>query len=99
MNISDILMGAYAMESALLRTVKLGSNGSNAQDMCSLVLRDGMRRIETAACTVIGACVESAELTDYVSALQSLAFYRPIDSIATRRRIARRLLEEERYVV
>ena len=99
MNISDILMDAYAMESALLRTVKLGSNGSNAQDMCLLVLRDAMRQIETAARTVIGACVESAELTDYVSTLQSLAFYRPIDSIATCRRIARRLLEEERYVV
>jgi len=99
MNISDILMDAYAMESALLRTVKLGSNGSNAQDMCSLVLQDAMRRIETAARTVIGTCVESAVLADYVSTLQTLAFYRPIDSITTRRRIARRLLEEERYVV
>jgi len=99
MNISDILMDAYAMESAWLRTVKLGSNGSNAQDMCSLVLRDAMRRIEIAARTVIGTCVESAELADYVSMLQTLAFYRPMDSIATRRRIARRLLEEERYVV
>jgi hypothetical protein len=99
MNISDILMDAYAMESAWLRTVKLGSNGFNAQDMCRLLLQDAMTRIETAARTVVGECAEGTVLTDYVSALQSLALYRPSQSIRIRRRIARRLLEEERYVV
>src|SRR5215472_3729191 len=64
MNISDILMDAYAMESALLRTVKLRNNTYNAQDMCSVLLRDAMTRIETAARTVIGECAEPAELTD-----------------------------------
>jgi hypothetical protein len=98
MNISDILMDAYAMESTHLRTIKLG-NHANAQDLCAVMLRDGMTRLETAAQTVIGECAESTELDDYLSALQRLAHFRPIRSVEIRRRIARRLLDEERYVV
>jgi hypothetical protein len=98
MNISDILMDAYAMESTHLRTIKLG-NHANAQDLSAVMLRDGMTRLETAAQTVIGECAESTELDDYLSALQRLAHFRPIRSVEIRRRIARRLLDEERYVV
>jgi len=99
MSLSDILMDSYAMESSLLRTKKLGVSAANANEMCSVVLRDAMTRIESAARNVLGACSEGAALRKNMTALRSLAHYEPIDAIATRRRIARRLIDEERYVV
>ena len=99
MSISDILMETYAMESVLLRTKKLGGNHSIAPDMCSVMLRDGMSRIETAARNVMSASSEGAALRKAITALRGLAEYEPMDAVQTRRRIARRLIDEERYVV
>jgi len=99
MSISDILMDAYAMESTLLRTMKRGVDAANGTDMCSVILRDAMTRIETAARNVLGACSEGAALRNNMSALRNLAQHEPIDAVQTRRRIARRLIDEERYVV
>jgi len=99
MSISDILMETYAMESVLLRTKKLGGNCSSAPDMCSVILRDAMSRIETAARNVVSACSEGVALRKTTTTLRGLADYEPIDAVQTRRRIARRLVDEERYAV
>ena len=99
MSISDILMETYAMESVLLRTKKLGGNSSNAHDMCSVMLRDGMSRIETAARNVMSASSEGAALRKTIATLRGLAEYEPMDAVQTRRKIARRLIDEERYLV
>ena len=99
MSISDILMETYAMESVLLRTKKLGGNSSNAPDMCSVMLRDATSRIETAARNVVSACSEGVALRKITTTLRGLADYEPIDAVQTRRRIARRLVDEERYAV
>jgi hypothetical protein len=99
MSISDILMETYAMESVLLRTKKLGGNRSSAPDMCSVMLRDAMSRIETAARNVVSACSEGVALRKITTTLRGLADYDPIDAVQTRRRIARRLIDEERYAV
>jgi hypothetical protein len=99
MSISDILMETYAMESVLLRTKKLGGNCSSAADMCSVILRDAMSRIETAARNVVSACSEGVALRKITTTLRGLADYEPIDAVQTRRRIARRLVDEERYAV
>jgi hypothetical protein len=99
MNISDILMETYAMESTLLRTSKISGNAENANDMCSVFLRDAMTRIETSARNVLGECAEGKDLSNYVKALQNFARYEPIQTVKIRRRIARRLIDEERYVV
>jgi alkylation response protein AidB-like acyl-CoA dehydrogenase len=99
MNISDILMDTYAMESTVLRTMKLGCNAGNANDMCSVFLRDAITRIENAARNVLGECADGMELRNYMSALRNLAQYEPIHGVQIRRRIAQRLIEEERYVV
>jgi hypothetical protein len=99
MNISDILMETYAMESTLLRTSKLVGNAENANDMCSVFLRDAMTRIETSARAVLGECAEGKDLGHFMKALHNLAQYEPIQTVKIRRRIARRLIDEERYVV
>jgi alkylation response protein AidB-like acyl-CoA dehydrogenase len=88
MNLADIVMEAFAMESSLLRTRKTGIGG----DMCSVLLRDAMARIEQSARNVLGACAPQQ-----MAALRRLAAYDPLDAVALRRKVAERLLMRGRY--
>jgi alkylation response protein AidB-like acyl-CoA dehydrogenase len=100
MDIADIVTEAFAMESVLLRTRKTKSDGeSNAQAMCSVFLRDAMARVDVTARNVLGACSEGDTLRANMERLSQLAHYQPVDAVKLRRRIARRLLERERYVI
>jgi Acyl-CoA dehydrogenase, C-terminal domain len=100
MNISDIIMEVFAMESALLRTRKLAGTAVNAGDMCSVFVREAMDRIEMSAREVVGACSsENDVMKKNLGALRNFAAYEPINSIALRRNIAGRLLGAGRYAV
>jgi hypothetical protein len=88
MNLADIVMEAFAMESSLLRTRKTGVAG----DMCAVFLRDAMARIEQSARNVLGACAPQQ-----MTALRRLAAYDPLDTVALRRKVAERLLMRGRY--
>src|SRR5580704_572883 len=57
MNLSDIIMEVFAMESSLLRSRKLAATGAggNAADACAVYLRDAMGKIELASRTVLSA--------------------------------------------
>ena len=101
MNISDIIMEAFAMESTLLRARKAAASGkaSIAAEMASVFLRDAMARIEQSARNVLGACAEGEKLHQNMSVLRRLAVYDPVDAVALRRKIAARLLTRERYVI
>jgi len=99
MNLSDIFMEVFAMESALLRSRKLASagGGANAADAVAVYLNDAIARVELFARTILGACAEGADLRRYVSRVREYASHDPVNTIALRRRIAARLLEHERY--
>jgi len=101
MNISDIIMEVFAMESSLLRSRKLASSGggANAADACAVYLRDAITRIEQFSSTVLSACAQGDELRRNLSRLQTYATHEPVNSIELRRQIARRLLASERYTV
>lgn len=99
MNISDVIMEVFAMESVLLRTRKLAKSAVNAGDMCSVFLREAMDRIEMSAREVVGACSSENEVKKNLGALRTFAAHEPINSIALRRNIAGRLLGAERYTV
>ena len=101
MNIADIIMEAFAMESSLLRSRKLSANaqGTNAADMTAVYLRDAMARIEVSARNVIGTCATGQALGKAMAILQRFAKYDPVDAIGLRRKIAGRLLDAERYVI
>ena len=101
MNISDIVMETFAMESTLLRTRKAVAAGkvTIAAEMCSVFLRDAMGRIEQSARNVLGACSDGDGLRKNMGVLRRLAMYDPLDAVALRRKIASRLLARERYVV
>jgi alkylation response protein AidB-like acyl-CoA dehydrogenase len=101
MHLSDIIIEAFAMESALLRSHKLAgaSKAANAAEMTSVFLRDAMNRLEISARNIIGTCSMSEGLPRNMAILHSLANYDPIDSIQLRRNIAARLLVTGSYAV
>ena len=101
MNISDIVMEVFAMESSLLRSRKLAASGkgTNAADICAVFLREAMDRVEVSARNVIGACSAGHSLRENMSILRGFANYDPLDGVALRRNIAGRLLAAARYTV
>ncbi len=84
---SDIAIQTFALESAELRAQKLGAH---AQDMCALVRHQAEERIESATREIHAA--RGLEPPARPPAA-------PVDTIALRRKIARRLLDAGRYVV
>jgi alkylation response protein AidB-like acyl-CoA dehydrogenase len=100
MSISDMLMEILAMESALLRSRKLNvlQKGANAADMTTVLLCEGMDRVEVLCRAVLGNCLAGDALQHAMSALHDLASYAPADTIKLRREIASRLIAAERYV-
>ena len=103
MNLSDIIMEVFAMESSLLRSRKLttagGGGGVNAADACAVYLRDAIARAELSSRTVLSACAQGDELRRNLSRLRVYASHDPVNAIALRRQIAGRLLASERYTV
>jgi len=99
--ITDIAMNAFAMESVLLRTQKLASNGKGdlARDMAPVFLREAMESVESAARTVLAACSEGDALRTNLAVLKRFTKFEPVNAIALRRNIAARLLASERYAV
>ncbi len=100
MNIADIIMEVFAMESSYLRAKKLmRSKATLASEISTVFLRDAMARVEFSARQVIGACSNPNTLRMNMQILRRLAVYDPVDSVALRRTIAKRLLEKERYAL
>jgi alkylation response protein AidB-like acyl-CoA dehydrogenase len=102
MNLSDIIMEVFAMESALLRSRKLAAAGGglNAADACAVYLRDAIAKVELSSRTILSATVQSGDdLRRYLSRVREYANHDPVNSIALRRQIAVRLLASERYTV
>src|SRR6266853_1479550 len=100
MNLSDIFMETFAMESTLLRSRKLAasSSGAVAAAICSIFLRDAMARIQASAQTILGACSAGNDLRRHMNVLRTLTQYDPVNAIALRRTIAQELLGSERYL-
>ena len=101
MNISDIVMEVFAMESSLLRSRKLAASGkgTNAANMCAVFLREAMDRVEVSARNVIGACSASHALQENMATLCGFSNYDPLDGVALRRDIAGRILAAACYTV
>ncbi len=99
MNLSDIVMEVFAMESSLLRSRKLAASGrrTEAAGMCAVFLREAMDRVEVSARSVIGACSNGSAVGENMATLRSSAGYDPVDAIALRRHIARQFLPAGAY--
>lgn len=90
-NLTDVLMYGYAMESARLR--------NPGGELTAVFLDSAMAQIEEAARTILAACSEGDALRTNLAILRRLARRETFDLIQARRRIAKRLLEAERFVL
>ncbi|MDO1446240.1 acyl-CoA dehydrogenase family protein [Rhodocytophaga aerolata] len=103
MNIADMVIEVYATESALLRTEKLISQrGEEAcahqKDMTLLYLNDAVDRINTAGKNAINSFAEGDEQRVMLMGLKRFTKIAPINTKDTRRRIADRLIAENKYI-
>ncbi len=100
---ADILIEVFAMESALLRTLKLvAHNGEAASQlaiaMTQVYIMEAVEKIESAARKVITAVAEGDMLRTQLAILRRLGKYEPVNTIALRQKIADRVLEAGKYV-
>jgi alkylation response protein AidB-like acyl-CoA dehydrogenase len=98
--IADISMTAFAMESVALRAQRLARMGKGeiAGAMSAVFLRESMDLCEQTAKSVLAACAEGDNLRVALSGVRRLAKYEPANVIGLRRKIAERLIAQERYV-
>ena len=95
--ITDVLMNAFALESATARAKKIKKE--NAADMAAVFADETMENIKASAKTVLAACSEGDALRNNLALLRGLTAYELVNSIALRRKIAGRLLQAGKYVV
>jgi alkylation response protein AidB-like acyl-CoA dehydrogenase len=95
--ITDVLMNAFALESAQARARK--TRKENAADMAAVFADETMENIKASAKTVLAACSEGDALRTNLALLRGMTAYELVNSIALRRRIAGRLLRAGKYIV
>jgi alkylation response protein AidB-like acyl-CoA dehydrogenase len=103
MGIADIIMDAYAMESAILRTQKLAaSQGEEAAaryiDMTQVFCNDAVERIEARAKNTLAGMADGDELRTLLAALRRFTKLTPVNTIAARQRIADVMIAANKYV-
>jgi alkylation response protein AidB-like acyl-CoA dehydrogenase len=104
LNAADIIIDAYAMETAILRAQKFAiGNGEGAAgrhvDMAAVFCNDAMQRIATKAKNTIAAIAEGDEMRTLLIALKRFTKNNsPVNTIAARQRIADALISANKYV-
>jgi hypothetical protein len=96
--ITDVLMNAYAIESAVLRSRKMEAN-RHASNLTAVFTSEALDRIELSARTVLAACSEGDVLRTNLAVLRRFVRREPVNTIEIKRAIAARLIEASRYVV
>jgi len=102
MGVADIIMDAFAMESAILRTQKIAaSQGDQAAerfiDMTRVFCNDAVERIEMHAKNTLAAMADGDELRTLLAALRRFTKMTPINTVAARQQIANAMIEANRY--
>ena len=100
--IADIVMEIYAMESAVLRTMKIGgAQGESAAAipvaMTRVYLSQAMEKIEAAAKKVVAAVADGDMLRTQLAVLRRLAKHDPYNTIELRQQIAQKAIERGKY--
>ena len=98
--LSDIISDIYLAESALLRTLKArqkGSKSSVMSDLTLIFLNDAVGRMESRARQALAATSAGDELRGQLGLVRRLLRWTPLNTVALRRGIARRLCEVGNY--
>lgn len=103
-NIADIVNEIFAAESAILRTEKalaLSGAEKNAQKLAytQIFTQEAFFKIEAHAKESLIAMEEGDSLRMSLSALRKLTRFTPINVIAKKREVAKRIFEAEKYIV
>jgi alkylation response protein AidB-like acyl-CoA dehydrogenase len=101
LNCADIIMNAYAMETAVLRAKKLAEKGNadNQIAMAQIFCNDAMQRIEMSAKNTIAGMLDGDEAKMLLVALKRFTKNNsPVNTIAARQRIADTLIQANNYV-
>jgi len=102
MNISDMMMNVYILESTLLRVEKLEKNKlkqniSVFMDMVDVLTQDISHKVYKSAFDTIGSFAEGDQMKTLSDALVKLTNTQSINVKDARRRIADKLIEDEVY--
>jgi alkylation response protein AidB-like acyl-CoA dehydrogenase len=102
LGIADIIMDAYAMESAILRAQKLAaSQGEGAAaryiDMTRVFCNDAVERIDVHAKNTLAGMAEGDELRTLLAALRRFTKLTPMNTIAARQRVADVLITANKW--
>jgi alkylation response protein AidB-like acyl-CoA dehydrogenase len=100
--IADMVIEVYAMESVLLRTMKIASAQGEAAAalpvaMTRVYLSQAMDKIESAARKIIADVADGDMLRTQMAILRRLAKHDPVNTIALRQQIAEKVIERGRY--
>jgi alkylation response protein AidB-like acyl-CoA dehydrogenase len=99
-SLSDIMIDVYLAESALLRTLKVRKHNGNSPVLVDLTLifaNEAVGRIELQARQALAAAAEGDELRAQLGLVRRLLRWVPLNAVALRRRIAKRLCEVGSY--
>jgi alkylation response protein AidB-like acyl-CoA dehydrogenase len=99
--IADVIIEAYASESAIVRAEKVASRGDSravtAADIARVYTNDAADRVAAASRAVVAALTARGAEPSLASGVQRLAAYAGIDGIAGRRRIAAAVIDAGKY--
>jgi len=98
--ISDLLIDIYLGESAVLRALKARGRGAHDAvhaDLALVFVNDSAARLEVRARDALSAVAAGDELTRHLGRVRALLAWTPLDTIALRRRLAKRLGEVGSY--
>jgi hypothetical protein len=101
-NIADIVIEVFAMESGLLRAVKMISRDGEEKAKYQIAavkayIDEGIPKIEMWAKQIVAYMEEGDMLRTQLAGVKKLARYQPIDTVSLKRQIADRIIELESY--
>lgn len=102
--LADIIIEAYGMESAMLRTLKLAAERGEDEaktliQMTRLYVYETMGKVDLWAREVLAASADGDELRTMLAALRRLVRYVPIDTVHLRDEIADYFIGKEKYEI
>ncbi|RYF99405.1 MAG: acyl-CoA dehydrogenase, partial [Chitinophagaceae bacterium] len=103
MNLADMAIEIYVVESALLRVEKLiGTKGEAAvalqKDMATIYLHEAVNRVNIAGREAITSFAEGDELRVMLMGLKRFTKIEPFNLKNARRRVAEAMIEENKYI-
>ena len=101
-SVSDILMDAYASESVVLRAQSAADATESTAELqggaASTFVNDAAMRVEVSARTAVAAIAEGDALRTHLAAIRRLLKVTPVNTVALRRTLADRAVQQAGYM-